>query len=234
MGSIETIWSNLASVQEAPDPLVIIAALLFSLVLISPPAWSYTRNMMTVAHEGGHAIIALLFGRRVSGIKLKPDTSGVTITSGRPNGIGAILTVFAGYTAPGFMGFGLALLLDAGRIAMAIAIITILLALMFLMIRNFWGFIIVAPSIIFLYWASGNVTQELQSFLLALIVWFLTLGSIRPIIELQLHRLKGETENSDADQLQKLTFIVPGTAWVFIFGLMSVVSVLLTVNQLII
>ena len=43
--------------------------------------WRISRNVVTIAHEGGHAMIALLTGRRLDGIRLHSDTSGVTVCS---------------------------------------------------------------------------------------------------------------------------------------------------------
>ena len=39
-------------------------------------------------------------GRRLAGIRLHSDTSGLTVSRGKPTGIGMILTAAAGYTAP--------------------------------------------------------------------------------------------------------------------------------------
>ena len=38
--------------------------------------WRVSRNAITIAHEGGHGLIALLTGRRLDGIRLHSDTSG--------------------------------------------------------------------------------------------------------------------------------------------------------------
>ena len=39
-------------------------------------------------------------GRRLDGIRLHSDTSGLTVSRGKPTGIGMVLTAAAGYTAP--------------------------------------------------------------------------------------------------------------------------------------
>ena len=49
-----------------------------------PSIWPFTRVMITITHEGGHAFAALLTGRKLQGIRLHTDTSGLTISSGRP------------------------------------------------------------------------------------------------------------------------------------------------------
>ena len=39
-------------------------------------------DAVTIAHEGGHAVAALLTGRRLRGIRLHSDTSGLTLSAG--------------------------------------------------------------------------------------------------------------------------------------------------------
>ena len=47
--------------------------------------WRWTRTVPTIVHEGGHALVAVLTGRRLTGIRLHADTSGrVLSTSGAP------------------------------------------------------------------------------------------------------------------------------------------------------
>lgn len=64
------------------------------------PTWRVARNTVTIAHEGGHALIALVTGRKLDGIKLHSDTSGVTVSRGKPHGPGMIFTAMAGYLTP--------------------------------------------------------------------------------------------------------------------------------------
>ena len=52
-------------------------------------------------------------------------------------------------------------------------------------------------------------------------VWFLLIGGVRPVGELQKLRSRGRMRDSDADQLARLTH-VPAFFWVFLFGLVSV------------
>jgi hypothetical protein len=50
--------------------------------------------------------------------------------------------------------------------------------------------------------------------------WFLLIGGIRPVLELQHSRRRGRASRSDADQLAALTG-VPGGAWVALFALVA-------------
>ena len=83
-----------------PEVLLGTAAVAAALVL-SPALWRSTRHVVTIAHEGAHGLVALAAGRRLSGIRLHSDTSGLTVSAGRPTGVGMVFTCAAGYTCPG-------------------------------------------------------------------------------------------------------------------------------------
>ncbi len=218
-----SFWEQLISVQGKPEPWMLFVAWGISIGLVFSPLWKVTRNAVTVVHEGGHALTAILWGRRISGIKLHSDTSGVTISSGKPWGLGVIFTTAAGYTAPAFLGLGMQFLASEGRALLGITILGLMLVGIFLSIRNIWGWLVVTPLLVAFYFAF-QFAPELQIFLLLFIATFLTVASLKPIIELQMHRRAGEGEGSDADQLAKLTFVIPGLVWVAYFFVISLAA----------
>jgi hypothetical protein len=55
------------------------------------------------------------------------------------------------------------------------------------------------------------------------VVWFLLLGGVRPVFELQGKRRRGGAPDSDADQLSRLTH-VPALAWLLLFHAVSLTS----------
>ncbi|CAM5473027.1 hypothetical protein SALBM311S_02268 [Streptomyces alboniger] len=99
--SLASLWDEIFGSQPDPDLWVVLATLVASLAVVVPhPLWRISRNAITIAHEGGHGLIALLTGRTLTGIRLHSDTSGLTVSRGKPHGLGMILTAAAGYTAP--------------------------------------------------------------------------------------------------------------------------------------
>ena len=94
---------------------VLLAAALALFAVGWRPLWRWTRTVVTIAHEGGHALVAVLAGRGLTGIRLHPDTSGVTVSTGARRGPGLVLTFLAGYPAPSLLGLGGALLVADGR-----------------------------------------------------------------------------------------------------------------------
>jgi hypothetical protein len=79
-GALQSIW--VSSTTRLP-PLDAHGTLLCVLIALAAvligPAWRVTRNAITIAHEGGHALIAVLTGRKLESIRLHADTSGVTV-----------------------------------------------------------------------------------------------------------------------------------------------------------
>src|SRR6195952_4581350 len=132
MSVVEQIWRRALSPQPVPPHAVIVGtAVGAALMVFVSSVWRYTRHLVTIAHEGAHGLTALLTGRRLSGIRLHSDTSGLTVSPGRPSGPGMGLTAAAGYTGPGLFGLGAAALLAAGY---AVGLLWALLGLLALLL----------------------------------------------------------------------------------------------------
>ena len=207
-------------VQPAPSTGTVVAAGLLALLLMAPQAWPRTRHLVTIAHEGAHGVVALLSGRRLSGIRLHSDTSGLTVSRGRPTGLGMVLTSAAGYVGPGLMALGAAYLLHIGHAVGVLWLALFLLAALLLQIRNFYGLyavLVVGVAVFaFSWWASPPV----QVFVAHVGTWFVLLAAPRAVVELQAHRRRGQARTSDADMLARLTK-VPGIIWVGFFLLVN-------------
>lgn len=191
------------------------AVLALALVLVTP-AWSRARHVLTIAHEGAHGLAALLTGRRLSAIRLHSDSSGVTVSRGRPAGFGMVVTTAAGYAGPALLGLLAAALLDAGRVGEVLWVSLGILALLLLLVRNVYGLyvLLVAGAVAFaVTWWASVATQAAFAYVLT---WFLLIGAPRPVLELQAERLRRRARSSDADQLARLTH-VPALLWVGFF-----------------
>jgi hypothetical protein len=221
-----SLWDRLIGTQSDPDQWVVIATGVVALAAILPHAvWRLSRNAITIAHEGGHGLIALLMGRRLDGIRLHSDTSGLTVSRGKPTGIGMVLTAAAGYTAPPLLGLGGAALLAAGHITLLLWLATALLLVMLVMIRNAYGVLTVVlagGAFLLVSWLAGPQVQAAFAYV---VVWFLLLGGVRPAFELQSKRRRGGAGDSDADQLSRLTH-VPAGMWLFFFHAVSLCALI--------
>jgi hypothetical protein len=213
----------LGTQPDPPAALVAITAALALLVVAARPSWKLARNGITIAHEGGHALAAVLVGRRLSGIRLHSDTSGLTVSRGRPTGPGMALTLLGGYPTPALLGLGGAGLLATGRITLLLWASLVLLFAVLLMIRNFYGLLSVLVAGVAIFVVTWFTEPEVQAAFAYAFVWFLAVGAVRPVGELQALRGRGRARDSDADQLGRITWI-PGLVWVGVFGIVNLAA----------
>ncbi|WP_433239849.1 M50 family metallopeptidase [Streptosporangium sp. CA-135522] len=215
------VWVTLTRAQAAPPVWVVLLAALAALAVVAWSAsWQLSRGLVTIAHEGGHALVALLSRRKLQGVRLHSDTSGVTLTRGRPTGPGMVLTAAAGYVAPSLLGLGGAWLTSSGHITILITIVIALLFCMLLLIRNLFGVVSLLATGGAICAFTWYFPPDMDAVIAYLAVWFLLFGGVRPIVELQRKRRHGRAPDSDADQLARLTFL-PGGFWVLLFLLVA-------------
>ncbi|MFI5932850.1 M50 family metallopeptidase [Actinoplanes sp. NPDC051494] len=222
--SVTDLWDTLLSAQ--PDPpglLVLITAVIALVVVVFRPLWRIARNAVTIAHEGGHALVALLTGRKLRGIRLEFDTSGLTLSAGRPTGPGMIFTLLGGYIAPSLVGLGGAWLLGGNRITLLLWLAVVLLLLMLINIRNAFGVVSLVVTGAIVLAVSWYAEPQVQAAFAYVGVWFLLIGGVRPVFELQKLRGRGRMPDSDADQLARLTHI-PAIFWVGVFLAVDLVA----------
>ena len=163
-----------------------------------------------------HGFAALLSGRKLHGIRLHSDTSGLTVSAGRTTGPGMILTAAAGYVGPGLLGLGAAALLAQNRAVGLLWALLILLALLLIQVRNWFGLWSILFSAAVVFGVSWWLAPQVQSAFAYVLTWFLLLAAPRPVLELQALRRRTGARSSDADQLARLTH-VPAVVWVGFF-----------------
>jgi hypothetical protein len=224
--SIGDVWHDVAGTQPHPHWWLVVGTGVVALGAVSVHSvWHVLRNVVTIAHEAGHAFAALVTGRTLQGIRLHSDTSGVTVSSGKPYGPGMIFTAFAGYATPPLLGLGAAALLALDHITALLWASIVLLAAILLMIRNAFGVVSVVTTGAVIFAVSWFASATVQAAFAYAFTWFLLLAGARPIAELQSKRSRGRAPDSDADQLARLTGM-PGLMWVFGFGLIAVAALL--------
>jgi hypothetical protein len=211
------VWNRALTTQPAPSGgFVVLTALIAVLLVWAPGAWSVTRHVVTIAHEAAHGVAALMSGRRLHGIQLHSDTSGLTVSAGRTTGLGMVLTAAAGYVGPALLGLAAAAMLANHRAVGLLWALLILLALLLIQVRNWFGLwsILVSGAVVFA--VSWWLQPQVQSAFAYSLTWFLLLAAPRPVVELQTLRRRTGSAGSDADQLARLTR-VPAIAWVVFF-----------------
>src|SRR5947209_15801286 len=93
------------------------------------------------------------------------------------------------------------------------------------MIRNVYGAlaVLVVGAVVFVM--SWYASPAVQAAFAYAGLWFLLIGGVRPVGELQRLRYRGYAPDSDADQLARLTH-VPGLLWVGVFGVVNLAALL--------
>ncbi|GAA4916392.1 peptidase M50B-like protein [Stackebrandtia albiflava] len=233
METISTLFDHLFRLQAAPPtPIVVATAVVALLAVAVDVVWRRVRHAVTIAHEGGHALVALLTGRRLHGIRLHSDTSGVTFTRGRERGLSAVLTLLAGYLAPAVLGLLLAWLVGSGRVVLSLWLCLLLLVAMAVFIRNLYGVLamLVTGAVVFAvaWWAPADV----QATLAYLGVWLMSFGAIRPVWEVHRQRRGRRDGHSDPDQLAGIT-PVPALVWLLFFALANLAMLAVVARMLI-
>jgi hypothetical protein len=218
---VSSAWQAVSTVDEPAPTMVVVGTAIVALVLVTVrPLWLKTRHVITQAHEGSHALVAALVGRKLSGIRLHSDTSGVMVSSGNPRGPGMVATTFAGYTGPAVLGFAAATLLTLDRPAAVLWSILAALAVLLLLIRNLYGFVsvVIAGALV---GAAAYLGDPVVRYTAAyLITWVLLLGATRPVLELARTHSRGRGRGSDADQLRWLTRL-PAAVWIALFAIVT-------------
>ena len=180
--------------------------------------WRWSRNLVTIVHEAGHAVTAVLTGRRLTGIRLHSDTSGLTLSTGRPSGPGMVATAAAGYLAPSLAGLIGVVLLAFDQVTVMLWAATGLLLAMLVMVRNAYGALSLVLTGAIVVAVSLLAGADVQAGFAYAVTWFLLLAAVRPVGELWRERRRRGQGRTDADQLARLTR-VPAGVWVGFFGL---------------
>lgn len=214
MPVLEELWRRVSATTPVPDAsaLVLIGFAALAAVVL---AWPAVRMVVTVCHEAGHAVAATVTGRSLEGIRLHSDTSGLTVSLGRPTGVGMVVTLFAGYPAASVVGLLAAFVAGAGYAVAMLGLLVVLLALMLLKIRNVHGALVVLGLGAGLGLAAWYAPAETLVWLAYGLAWLLLLAGPRPVLELAL-RVGRADSGSDAAQLARLTHL-PRVVWIVLW-----------------
>jgi len=227
MSVLARLWDRVSGSQPLPPAWVVgLTGLLALAVVLDSRSWRLAGKVITISHEGGHALVSVLSGRRLDGIRLHSDSSGVTYSRGKRTGPGLVLTAAAGYVTPSLLGAGAALLLAERHLTAMLWLALVLLAATFLAIRNLFGALAVLVTAGGVFAVSYYTPAAVQAGFAYLAAWFLLFGGLRPVAELargSSGRRQRWTRGSDADQLARLTG-APAGLWITLFALVALAA----------
>lgn len=183
------------------------------------PFSSLFRNLDTMIHEFGHALVTLLLSGSVLRIELYADHSGVTY-SAIEAGVGAIWVSLSGYLFASLFALLLFYLYRKGRHKWGLILVTVVAAVMLaLYVRGSFG----------VFWLSGFITLNIlmlafwkkASKYYYLLLAFLTLEeSVLGTLFLVYASVTSPTRAGDASHLAQVTPI-PAIVWALLFFLFS-------------
>lgn len=177
-------------------------------ILVATPIWTHVRQIVTVVHELGHAVVGILCGRRFNGFVINRDMSGHTVTTGRPRGPGIILTTLAGYPMPAFVGAAMIAASMAGRAQLVLLIGTLLVVVALVRSRSLYTVLALLVLLVvsgLLWWSENAVASPLVVFAVGVL---LLIGAWRQFASVVAHGGRSD----DPGALASLT-ILPKSVW---------------------
>ena len=208
-------------------------AALLSLILLNIPIANTllypVRLLVTLVHEGGHAVATLLTGGGVQQITLEPDGSGLTLSLGgwRP------IILSAGYIGAAAVGALMLYLLRTplgGRAALyALAIVLGALTLFF--VRNVFGFAVGVGLTVALALAARFLPDRADLVLAAFLAVQLCLMALLDLFNLLFSSGLFPVGHNDAVFMSRV-IPLPPILWALLWSLASVALVWLAVRSL--
>ncbi|MFC5379346.1 M50 family metallopeptidase [Aquipuribacter nitratireducens] len=209
--ALREIWSDALTAAAPPGLVVVLVVAGVALALAQVPL---VRQAVTVVHEAGHAVVAVCVGRRVSGIRLHADASGVTLSRGRPSGPGMVATLLAGYPAPSVVGVAGAAAVAAGYAAGLLWALVLAATVLVLAVGNLYGLLVLLALGGAVAAASWFLPPTVVGWVALLLVWTLLLTAPRTVLELFGGSARRDPR-SDPAQLASVTG-VPRLLWLLL------------------
>jgi hypothetical protein len=199
LGAAAPSQGVLAPLPGGTAALIGLAALV---VVMVPFLWPLARHVNVMAHEGAHALAAVLLGFVLEAVILKRETGETNFKAARGAILRLILVGFVGYLGPSLFGLGAAKLIETGRVVTVLWLAITLLVLLFFTLARSLGMISVPVAVVLLVLVTRNAHAWLEEIVVYGLTWLLLLDGMRVAIA---HGAKA----SDAVILRGRTHIHP-------------------------
>lgn len=148
-------------------------------VVMVPFLWPIARHVNVMAHEGAHALAAILLGFVLETVILKRETGETTYLAARGAILRLITVGFVGYLGPSLFGLAAAKLIETGRVVTVLWLLIMLLVLLFFFIGRSLGMISVPVAIVLLVLVTRNAHAWLEEIVVYGLTWLLLLDGVR-------------------------------------------------------
>lgn len=209
------LGETLASMAEVQ---IVAVGLIAIGVAIHRTTWNVVGYPVTIVHEIGHALAAVVVGYRLRGITVNGDMSGATNFSGR--GVFRVLwTMWWGYPAPAVVGAGLMWAVTEGWARVALAVLVVGLALTFLFSRSWHTVAVVLATGVLLGVVAWYGEPWVQNVVVFAFAWLMIIGSVRGLwVVTRTHMTRSGVTHSDAYLMSRRVRVLPGAFWLLTFA----------------
>jgi hypothetical protein len=143
---------------------------------------SWARSLVTVAHEGGHMVMAIITGRGYSHFFLSDGGGGATKGIKAGWGIGDMAVTFVGYPMPCLLGLGGAAIIRHGHAWSVLWVALVLLLVTFFQAGSgsdeggWLAQVVVLLAFLGVGWVALNGSPYLQAAVAVGLVWWMLIG----------------------------------------------------------
>ncbi|WP_162451825.1 M50 family metallopeptidase [Phytoactinopolyspora mesophila] len=218
------IWAWLSdyrldeSLASMPEEQVLAVAVIAIALAVHRVTWNVIGYPVTIVHEIGHALAAVVAGYRVHGITVNGDMSGATNFAGKGT-FRVLWALWWGYPAPAVVGAGLMWAVSQGWARVALAVLVVGMALTFLFSRSWHTVgVVLATGIVLglVAWFADPLIQNVVVFAFA---WLLIVGAVRAWWAVtRSHLTRRGMSRSDAYMMARRVRGLPAAFWLFTFA----------------
>lgn len=206
---------------------------------VLPKSERLLRGLTTYVHEMGHALTAIVLGRRVTAIKVDSWLGGHTAYVGKRN-IANILVSWAGYAAPGSLLLLVSFTYFTGLTALVGAISAIALVASLALQRSVFGISITLLFIVFFALIYYQPESTISASIIFLLLGGLAGNGVSAVFLLKNVRRSAKIQSphdnqlTDSEYLRKAT-LVPARIWEYswLFFILSTIIIFTVVILLI-
>lgn len=204
-----------------------------TILVILPFTGMVLNHAVTLVHELGHAIMALVFGGEVKAIRIETDGSGSTV-SGHQIKLGytfnRIIVLLSGYSFPLYLGSVL-LTLSFFNNAASLWVLLALAIISLIFIRNLFGLLIVL--IFFITALVGFIFPNFPTYIIpAILGTIFFIGGGKDVMDISRAVMKKRVTNSDFNLLKEVTGI-SSIFWIiffYIYNALIIIGLLFLIN----
>ena len=149
------------------------------MVVMVPFLWPIARHVNVMAHEGAHALAAVLLGFALETVILKREEGLTTYKAARDAILRLVTVSFVGYLGPSLFGLVAAKLIETGHVVTVLWLAIVLLVLLFFFLARSLGVVSVPVAVFLLVLVTRNAHAWLEELVVYGLTWLLLLDGVR-------------------------------------------------------